>query len=90
MTCRISLPIGRNGARLSFAAETAADALSQMLAADLGAIRRAVNDAGSEPAPECDHGTRVFRTGIKGAHQWSAWLCAAGPDAADKCEPLWQ
>jgi hypothetical protein len=44
---------------------------------------------GSGVAPSCVHGERTYKTGTSARGDWRAWMCAAGRDAVDKCEPQW-
>ena len=45
--------------------------------------------------PRCEHGNRIWRTGVKNGKPWGMWACDARPmngerfaDVA-KCEPMW-
>jgi hypothetical protein len=42
------------------------------------------------PAPSCQHGTLVHRTGTGAKGPWQAWMCPLPKERkAEQCEPQW-
>lgn len=54
-----------------------------------GLGNKAPASGGNGPAPRCQHGERVFRTGNSAKGPWKAWMCPTPMFAADKCKPEW-
>ena len=44
---------------------------------------------GGGPAPQCQHGARVFKSGNGKKGPWSAWMCPARQGDPSRCEPQW-
>lgn len=43
------------------------------------------------PAPTCQHGTKLYKTGVstKNNREWSAWFCPAPGNDPTQCEKQW-
>jgi len=42
------------------------------------------------PAPSCQHGTLVHRTGTGAKGPWQAWMCPLPKERkAEQCDPIW-
>lgn len=41
------------------------------------------------PAPSCQHGPRVFRSGNARTGAWSAWFCPTPKGTPGQCDPIW-
>lgn len=53
--------------------------------------RQQTQDAPTEdkaPAPQCQHGQRVYRSGTKNGKKWEAWFCPL-PRNQGACAPEW-
>lgn len=49
----------------------------------------AQGQAGPGPAPQCQHGSRVYKTGRSAKGPWAAWFCPRPKGAPDACAPEW-
>lgn len=42
------------------------------------------------PAPSCQHGQLVHRSGVGGRGPWQAWMCSLPQSRkAEQCDPIW-
>lgn len=56
------------------------------------AVQQPVQDTSSAApsAPVCKHGGMTYKSGTgKNGKTWQAYMCAAGQNAPDKCDPQW-
>lgn len=71
----------------------AADPVSVVAAAFPGSsvVQSAPKQSTAAPSgnPVCKHGPMSFVDGTKKGKNWKAWMCSAGQNAPDKCDPQW-
>ena len=83
-------------ADLSTLINTTGSALGATAQPTVGAVAYAKKTLGATPvaapagaAPDCKHGSMVFKSGQSSKGPWKGWMCTAPKDAADKCDAVW-